>query len=124
MFTRVFQETKKRFVFQVRGFQLADDGLRFYIKPEDGMVLPAIMKWLKQVFAQRYNQTYGREGHIWGDRYSSRILAEAPPFPGEPPGKGGAGVDSSIGVRPYGEKSPPHPPLPPLYSLLLVPAPG
>jgi hypothetical protein len=34
------------------------------------------MKWLKQVFAQRYNRREGRLGHIWGDRYWSRIAAE------------------------------------------------
>jgi hypothetical protein len=32
------------------------------------------MKWLKQVFAQRYNRADGRIGHIWGDRYGSRIV--------------------------------------------------
>jgi hypothetical protein len=87
-------------VFQVRGLQLADDELRFYIKPVDGMELPAIMKWLKQVFAQRYNRMEGRIGHIWGDRYGSRILA------GEP-----AEVEEVVetGVRPHYEKIPPTP---------------
>jgi hypothetical protein len=32
------------------------------------------MKWLKQVFAQRYNRADGRIGHIWGDRYGSRVV--------------------------------------------------
>jgi hypothetical protein len=37
------------------------------------------MKWLKQTFAQRYNRKEGRIGHIWGDRYGSRIVeGEAP----------------------------------------------
>jgi hypothetical protein len=40
--------------------------------------LPDIMKWMKQVFAQRYNAASGRIGHIWGDRYWSRILAGEP----------------------------------------------
>ncbi|MDR0688995.1 MAG: hypothetical protein LBG08_01835, partial [Spirochaetaceae bacterium] len=56
------------------GLCLADDWLTFYIKPADGLELPAIMKWLKQVFAQRYNRAEGRIGHIWGDRYGSRIV--------------------------------------------------
>jgi hypothetical protein len=94
VFARVFNKTKERFVFQLRGLQLADDRLRFYIKPQDGMQLPAIMKWMKQVFAQRYNRATGREGHIWGDRYGSRILAGEPPFPEEPPERnvGGRGM--------------------------------
>ncbi|MDR0689045.1 MAG: transposase [Spirochaetaceae bacterium] len=71
---RVFRETKRRFVFDIRGLCLEDDWLTFYIRPADGLELPAIMKWLKQVFAQRYNRVEGRIGHIWGDRYGSRIV--------------------------------------------------
>jgi REP element-mobilizing transposase RayT len=78
LFAQVFRETKKRFVFQVQGLCLTDDRLTFYIKPADGLQLPAIMKWMKQVFAQRYNRAHGREGHIWGDRYGSWILAGEP----------------------------------------------
>jgi hypothetical protein len=36
------------------------------------------MKWMKQVFAQRYNAAAGRIGHIWGDRYWSRIVEGEP----------------------------------------------
>jgi hypothetical protein len=74
----VFTEAKLRFVFEVRGLQLEDDLVTFYIRPEDGLELPEIMKWLKQVFAQRFNAADGRTGHIWGDRYWSRILEGEP----------------------------------------------
>jgi REP element-mobilizing transposase RayT len=97
IFARVFRETELRFVFEIRGLCLADDWLTFYIKPADGQELPAIMQWLKQVFAQRYNRAEGRIGHIWGDRYGSRILE------GEPPLEEDAGVrrgDADAGVRP------------------------
>jgi hypothetical protein len=57
------------------------------------MELPAIMKWIKQTFAQRYNRLTGRIGHIWGDRYWSAVLE------GEPP-EGGA----ETRVRPYSGK--------------------
>jgi REP element-mobilizing transposase RayT len=79
IFARVFRETMLRFVFKIRGLRLEDDWLTFYIKPEDGFELPDIMKWMKQVFAQRYNVAAGRIGHIWGDRYWSRILEGEPP---------------------------------------------
>jgi hypothetical protein len=97
----VFRETKRRFAFEIRGLCLEDDWLTFYIKPADGLELPAIMKWLKQVFAQRYNRAEGRIGHIWGDRYGSWILeGEAPPE--DEPGTGRG--ETNIGVRPwYGE---------------------
>jgi REP element-mobilizing transposase RayT len=95
LFARVLVDARLRFVFKIRGLCLADDWLSFYIKPADGQELPAIMKWLKQVFAQRYNRQEGRIGHIWGDRYWSRIVDEAA---GEPRG------ETDAGVRPqYGE---------------------
>ncbi|MDR0598097.1 MAG: transposase [Treponema sp.] len=79
LFFEVFRETTLRFAFEVRGLRFGADQLRFYIKPEDGLELPAIMQWLKQTFAQRYNVLTGRTGHIWGDRYWSAILeGEAP----------------------------------------------
>ncbi|MDR3357184.1 MAG: transposase, partial [Spirochaetaceae bacterium] len=94
LFDRVFRETTHRFVFAVRGLSLAGDRLAFYIRPADGFELPAIMKWLKQTFAIRYNRDNGRTGHLWGDRYWSRILE------GEPPDGGEAGDFPACGVRP------------------------
>jgi REP element-mobilizing transposase RayT len=78
IFKKVFRQTMVRFVFKIRDLNLEDDWLTFYIKPEDGLKLPDIMKWMKQVFAQRYNAAEGRIGHIWGDRYWSRILEGEP----------------------------------------------
>jgi REP element-mobilizing transposase RayT len=116
IFARVFRETMLRFAFRIRGLRLEDDWLTFYIKPEDGFELPKIMKWMKQVFAQRYNAVAGRIGHVWGDRYWSRILE------GEPPEEGEAAEESATGVRPCWGKNEvetcfshilPFPPAPP-----------
>jgi hypothetical protein len=91
IFARVFQETMLRFVFKIRGLRIEEDRLVFYIKPEDGLELPKIMKWMKQVFTQRYNVAAGRIGHIWGDRDWSRILEGEPPEVEEGAGGSAAG---------------------------------
>ncbi|MDR2053277.1 MAG: transposase [Treponema sp.] len=100
IFDQVFRETKIRFVFEIRGWRLESDLLTFYIKPENGFELPQIMQWMKQTFAQRYNRWAGWTGHVWGDRYWSRILEGEPP--GEPPEEeiGGPTAVSNSGVRP------------------------
>ncbi|MDR2364053.1 MAG: transposase [Spirochaetaceae bacterium] len=122
LFARVFRQTKLRFVFEVRGLCLADDWLTFYIKPADGLELPVIMQWLKQVFAQRYNRLDGRIGHIWGDRYGSWILEGEPPPPEEESGTGRG--DSDAGVRPrYGETAI-QSAFPPIFPFPATPAPG
>jgi REP element-mobilizing transposase RayT len=79
IFARVFRETELRFAFEIRGLRLEDDWLTFYIRPADGFQLPRIMQWMKQTFAARFNVWAGRTGHIWGDRYWSRVVAGEPP---------------------------------------------
>ena len=79
LFLRVFRETMLRFPFEVRGLRIEANRISFYIKPEDGLALPRIMQWMKEVFARRYNDLTGRTGHIWGDRYWSLILEGEPP---------------------------------------------
>jgi REP element-mobilizing transposase RayT len=76
LFAEVFREARLRVGFEFRGLCLEDDWLSFYIRPVDGRELPAIMKWMKQVFAQRYNRLAGRIGHIWGDRYWAEIVED------------------------------------------------
>ncbi|MDR3355897.1 MAG: transposase [Spirochaetaceae bacterium] len=142
LFYRVFRETTHRFTFTVRGLSLAGDRLAFYIKPADGFELPAIMKWLKQTFAQRYNRDDGRTGHLWGDRYWSRILEGEPPdgveaaagnFPAcgvrprsgqRPAGCAAAGGPPACGVRPHRGKRAAGAAFFRLYPLPVAPAPG
>jgi REP element-mobilizing transposase RayT len=79
IFCRVFGEARERFAFELRGFRLEEEWLSFFIKPADGLQLPAIMQWVKQTFAVRFNRRTKRTGHVWGDRYWSRVLEEEPP---------------------------------------------
>jgi hypothetical protein len=79
IFCRVFSEAHGHFAFELRGFRLGEEWLSFYIKPADGLQLPAIMQWVKQTFAVRFNLCTERTGHVWGDRYWSRVLEGEPP---------------------------------------------
>jgi hypothetical protein len=76
---RALRETAGLFAFEMRGLRLEDEKLSFYIRPDDGFQLPMIMQWMKQTFAVRFNVYAGRTGHIWGDRYWSRVLDGEPP---------------------------------------------
>ncbi|MDR0721126.1 MAG: transposase [Treponema sp.] len=124
LFGQVFQETELQFVFTVCALRLEDDWLTFYIKPEDGMKLPAIMKWIKQTFAQRYNRLMGWIGHLWGDRYWSRILEGAPPEGTEAAVEAAATSGPWNGVRPRKRKRGSRPRLPAVSPTLPAPAPG
>jgi REP element-mobilizing transposase RayT len=116
IFEQVFRETERRFTFGIQGLSFEGDLLRFYIRPEDGLRLPEIMKWMKQTFAQRYNRATGRTGHIWGDRYWSRILEGEPPgepLEGEIGGRAGASANGDRPPRGKNEAAPGFPPISP-----------
>jgi hypothetical protein len=102
-------------VFEFRGLCLEDDWLSFYIRPTDGLELPAIMKWMKQVFAQRYNRLAGRIGHIWGDRYWSGIVEDGEVPAGEWAEMGG---EMAEGVRPQDRETT----LQAIFSLIFPPS--
>jgi hypothetical protein len=81
------------------------------------------MKWMKQTFAQRYNRWAGWIGHVWGDRYWSRILEGEPP--GEPSeGTGGRAGASNTGVRPFRGKNGGKPGFSPISPRKTAPSPG
>jgi REP element-mobilizing transposase RayT len=79
LFNRTLLETGERFPCEVRHLVIQADSVSFYIKPADGLQLPEIMQWLKQTFAVRYNVMKHLDGHLWGDRYWSKIVDGEPP---------------------------------------------
>jgi hypothetical protein len=81
------------------------------------------MKWMKQVFARRYNRAEGRIGHIWGDRYWSEIVEEVPEEAGEWEAAGGK-PSSGNGVRPYGTGTGEKPHFLPIFPPSRPPSPG
>jgi putative transposase len=105
LFARVFREAEARFGFEVRGLCLEDDGLALFLKPADGLELPAIMKWVKQTFAARFNRRDGRTGHIWGDRYVSWVLEGEPPVV-EEGGEDSVNTAGTAGTVPWARRKP------------------
>jgi hypothetical protein len=87
VFNRVFRLSRVKYEFQFRRLRLSGDLLTFYIKPADGLQLPAIMQWLKQVFAVEFNKVDGRTG-LGGIRARPRSGARGLPR-GDRPRAGG-----------------------------------
>jgi REP element-mobilizing transposase RayT len=76
---KVLREAREVYEFEIRGLRVEADRVSFYIKAADGFMLPAVMQWVKQTFAVRYNVGHGRTGPIWGERYWSVVLGREPP---------------------------------------------
>jgi hypothetical protein len=79
LFERVLSELSGIYAVEIRGLRFGGPAVSFYIRPADGLMLPFIMKWIKQTFSVRYNLLDGRTGHLWGDRYFSKIIEGEPP---------------------------------------------
>jgi hypothetical protein len=77
-FEQVLCEAREIYEFRLSGLRFSGPWVMFYIRPADGFQLPDIMQWVKQTYSTRYNVFDGRKGHIWGDRYWSRILGGEP----------------------------------------------
>ncbi|MDR1095742.1 MAG: transposase [Spirochaetaceae bacterium] len=84
LFNRVFREAGALFPVEARRLRIEADRVTFYIKPVNGLQLPEIMQWIKQTFAVRYNVMKRIEGHVWGDRYWSKVLEGEAPEEGVP----------------------------------------
>jgi hypothetical protein len=90
LFNRVFREAGAFFPVEVRHPVIEADRVTFYIKPADGFWLPEIMQRLKQTFVGRYHvMKQHLDGHVWGDRYWSKVLEGGSAGRGEGGGWGG-----------------------------------
>jgi len=74
LFMATLKRAKKKFVFSLENFCIMGNHVHLLIKPGPGESLSKIMQWLLGVFAQLWNKIHGLSGHLWGDRFFSRII--------------------------------------------------
>ena len=48
--------------------------IHLIITPGKDSPLPRIMQWINSVFAKAYNRIKGKSGHLWKERYFSKII--------------------------------------------------
>ena len=75
LFVEILKRAKKRFNFSLKNFCIMGNHVHFLIKPGPGVSLSKIMQWLLGVFAQSWNKRHGLSGHLWGERFFSRIIS-------------------------------------------------
>jgi len=76
MFMLILKRAKIRYSFQIGNYCIMDNHVHFILKPLNGESLSAIMKWILGVFAQKYNRTFDLHGHVWYDRFKSKIIID------------------------------------------------
>jgi putative transposase len=71
----VIKRAKKKYHFRIKNFCIMNNHLHLLIKPENGESLSRIMQWILSVFAMAWNKNHHMTGHVWGERFFSRIIA-------------------------------------------------
>jgi putative transposase len=74
IFLQIIQRAKKKYRFQIKNFCIMENHIHFIIKPGIGESLSQIMQWILSVFAMKWNRLHGVKGHVWGERFFSRII--------------------------------------------------
>jgi putative transposase len=74
LFLEVVARCKKKYSFKMANFDVMGNHVRFIILPGKNSPLPKIMQWINSVFAKAYNKLTGQSGHVWKERYFSRII--------------------------------------------------
>ncbi len=74
MFLQTVKRAKEKYSFKLKNFVLMDNHIHLLIKPGKGENLSKIMQWILSVFAKCYNKYFNINGHVWSDRFKSKII--------------------------------------------------
>ncbi len=73
-FVVVLERAKRKFGFAVEMFCIMDNHIHLIIVVDRGESLSRLMQWVLSVFAMRYNRIHRLKGHVWYDRFKSRVI--------------------------------------------------
>lgn len=74
LFLAVLMRAKTKFAFRLENFCIMGNHYHLIIRPEGSTNLSRLMQWIMSVFAMAYNRIHHLTGHVWGERFYSRIL--------------------------------------------------
>lgn len=74
MFLIIVRRAKKKYHFSVKNFCIMGNHIHLIIKPAINANLSKIMQWILSVFARKFNLIFNLTGHVWQDRFISKII--------------------------------------------------
>jgi putative transposase len=74
LFLSVLVRAKKKYKFRIENFTVMGNHYHLVLQPAPGESLSRIMQWIMSVFAMAYNAKCGLTGHVWGQRFYSKII--------------------------------------------------
>jgi putative transposase len=74
LFLTYVKWVKKKHAFALYNFCIMGNHIHFAIRPDQDSSLSKIMQWLLGNYAKAWNKAHGVTGHLWGDRFFSKII--------------------------------------------------
>ena len=74
LFLEVLADAKKKYDFKVINFCVMSNHIHLMIKPLKDACLSDIMQWVLGNFAVKFNKFYCIHGHVWYDRFKSKVI--------------------------------------------------
>jgi len=76
LFLDIVKRAKNKYKFKLINFCVMDNHVHMEIKPGKKEKLSNIMRWIFSVFAIYYNKANGLKGHVWQDRFHSKVIED------------------------------------------------
>jgi putative transposase len=80
LFLAFVKRVKKKYPMAIYNFCIMGNHIHFAIRPDKGASLSKIMQWLLGNYAKAWNKVHGVTGHLWGDRFFSKIISTGRDF--------------------------------------------
>ncbi|MBI9103744.1 MAG: transposase [Spirochaetales bacterium] len=74
LFLEVLTKAKGKYGFILKHFCIMSNHIHLLIEPVGDTDLSRLMQWILSVFAARFNRFFGLNGHVWYDRFKSKII--------------------------------------------------
>ena len=68
------KNAKKKYKFSIATFCIMNNHIHLMIRPSGNENLSRIMQWILSIFAVKYNKIFNYIGHVWYDRFHSKVI--------------------------------------------------
>lgn len=73
-FLEIVKRARIKYAFLIHNFCIMGNHFHFIMQPLKGENLSRIMQWILSVYAMKYNRIFNLKGHVWHDRFKSKII--------------------------------------------------
>lgn len=80
LFLQTVVRAKKHYRFEVISLCIMSNHFHLMIKPGKDESISRVMQWILSVFAIHYNKMFSLHGHVWYDRFKSKIVSSLRQF--------------------------------------------